>query len=66
MRLTKKRTKVYFDKLKQLEDEFYSQVSTLEKQMQKEVKNNEIEFFWVDGNVVGIGNADRTMKLIHR
>ena len=48
-----------------LQDEFYEELFKLEKLMEKETKIEGIEFFIPDGGIVGIGNAQRTMRLIH-
>ena len=55
----------YFKRLSQIEDTFYDKVQALESEMKKEC-GDDIEFFWVEGNIVGIGNEDRTMKLLYR
>ena len=48
------------------ERRFYAKNSMIEKQMEAETGINGIEFFYADGELAGIGNADRTMELIHR
>ena len=65
-KLTKKQIKHYFYSLEILESNFYDAVNELEEKMKFETGIDDLEFFWVEGNVVGIGNEDRTMKLIHR
>ena len=32
--------------------------------MRQELRNDKLEFFWCDGEIVGIGTTDRKMKLI--
>ena len=44
---------------------FYRELFNIEKRMAKETKIKDIDFFSCDGEIVGIGNATRTMKLIH-
>ena len=63
---TKKILRKYLKKLGRLEDKFYIEVNKLERSMEKETKIEGIEFFMSDGAYVGVGNADRTMKLIPR
>ena len=61
-----KKLKPYLTELQLIEDKFYSKIDILEKKMSKELKIKGFEFFWVDNSIVGIGNIDRTMDLIHR
>lgn len=56
--------KPFWLQLQKLENEHYSRVQKLEKLMQLTTKIEGIEFFMTDGYYCGIGNADRTMKLI--
>jgi len=65
-KLSKKRVKEYFKALDSLENDFYDAVNNLETTMKRETGIEGIEFFWVGGEVVGIGNSSRTMKLINR
>jgi len=55
----------WFNKVNEAEGDYYEAVNKIEKEMKKELGEN-IEFFWSDGEVVGIGSEDRAMKLIHR
>jgi len=61
-----KQTKKYFKELEKIEDKFYKDLSKLEERMSKETGIDDIEFFWCDNYIVGIGNVSRTMKLIQR
>jgi hypothetical protein len=45
---------------------FYAKVSDLEKKMCEDTGIKDLEFFQCDNEFVGIGNYDRTLKLIHR
>jgi len=66
---TKKQLKImklYWEKLQELESEFFGQVGELEEQLSHEINIKDIEFFSCDGAYVGIGNVERTMKLIQR
>ncbi len=57
--------KPFWRELQKLEDEHYGRVQKLEKLMELTTKIEGIEFFMSDdGYYCGIGNADRTMKLI--
>ena len=48
------------------EQEFNARISIIEKKMRKETKIKDIEFFFADNELAGIGNESRTMQLIHR
>ena len=50
--------------MKDIKSEFDSRVSDLEKELEREVNVEGIEFFMCDNEYVGVGNADRTMRLI--
>ena len=60
--------KPYWKEVQELYDDFFEKVNDLEIKMQKDKKIgiDDIEFFWVDGDYVGIGNIGRTMRLIQR
>ena len=58
--------KPYWNQLQNIENEFYRKVYKLEKEMSKEVGIKNLEFFMCDNSHVGIGNLDRTMRLIQR
>jgi hypothetical protein len=45
---------------------FYAKVGQLESNVSKITKIQGLEFFQVDNDFVGIGNYDRTLKLIHK
>jgi len=45
---------------------FSSKAGQLEKDMSDATKIDDLEFFSVDSEFVGIGNYDRTLKLIQR
>jgi hypothetical protein len=65
---TREQTKIikaYWEKFIILEDEFFSRLKDLELDLEHETKIKGIEFFSCDGEYCGIGNNDRTMKLIH-
>lgn len=64
--IPKDKLKKYWQELTKIESEFSSKVYKLEKKMAEETGIEDIEFFWCDDAVVGIGNTSRTMELIHR
>jgi len=56
--------KPYWKKLEKIEDDYFHEIYKLEKNMKKKLKIS-LEFFRCDGYYAGIGNEERTMKLIH-
>lgn len=67
-KLTKKQRKQLIPFIKKadiIEGIFYRAIDSLERLMEAETGIKGIEFFMCDGGIVGIGNADRTMGLIH-
>jgi len=56
----------YFEKYKIIETEFWTKVVKIEKEMQAEFKIEDIFFFHCEGELAGIGNESRTMKLVPR
>ena len=57
--------KAYWKKFEEIESEFYSKLNELESELSRETQIKNLEFFSCDGEFVGIGNVERTMKLIH-
>ena len=55
----------YWKQCKQITQEYYKELAVLEKNMREELGNDQLEFFWCDDGIVGIGTIDRKMKLIH-
>ena len=64
--VNKRKLKKYWDALEKVESDFWANTNLIEAQMQEEFKIEDLEFFWCDNSIVGIGNTSRTMKLIHR
>ena len=65
---TKKQMEIfrkYWILFKEIERDYYSQIRDLEIQLEEESKITEIQFFRSDDGYCGIGNAARTMPLIH-
>ena len=64
--VNKRKLKKYWDALEKAESDFWAKTNLIEAQMQNEFKIKDLEFFWCDNSIVGIGTADRKLKLIHR
>ena len=58
--------KLYWAMLQTELSMFYSRVGQLEKDMSDDTKIDGLEFFQSDNDFVGVGNYDRTLKLIQR
>jgi hypothetical protein len=63
---SKKLLKRYWLALESIENQFWGRLQGVEEVMEKETGIKGIEFIWCDNSIVGIGNSDRTMKLIQR
>ena len=61
-----KNLKKYWQQIEMIENEYWAQIALMEHQIEEETGMIGIELFHCDGSIVGIGNTDRTMKLIHR
>jgi len=55
----------YWTESRNISAEYFRNISLLEKKMRKDLGNDELEFFWCDGEIAGIGTTDREMELIH-
>lgn len=67
-RLTKKQIdylKYHWKLAKKAEGEFYEKIRDIEFAMRFELDIEDLEIFFCDGSMVGIGNYSRTIKLVH-
>jgi hypothetical protein len=58
--------KLYWSMLQTEYSLFYARVGQLERDMSDAAKIDGLEFFQCDNDFVGVGNYDRTLKLIQR
>ena len=60
--------KKYWKELNKIKLRFYYEVEDLEDRMRNNsrIHTKGLEFFWIDGEIVGIGNTDRTVKLLQQ
>ena len=58
--------KCYWEKMQRITNIYYGRLNDLEAELGREIGIKDIEFFFCDNECSGIGNAERTMKLIHR
>jgi len=60
-----KKLRPYWTIMQNLQDLYFGSLGNVEKDMAKTIGIKDIEFFRCDGEIVGIGNLERTMRLIH-
>jgi len=60
-----KQLKPFWQELQKIRDDYNIKVVGLEEEMAKKTGIENIEFFSCDNDVVGIGNIERTLRLIH-
>ena len=60
-----KKLQSYWIEVQKLDNLHRTLVYELEKKMEKAIGIEGIEFFMCDNSIVGIGNVERTMELIH-
>ena len=62
-----KKLQPYWAEYLDASDRFMERIGRIEERMKRDktIAIKDIEFFWVEGNIVGIGNTSRTLKLIH-
>ncbi len=49
-----------------LENQYYTEINKLEKSLEELTGIKDILIFHSDGEIVGVGNAEKTIRLIHR
>ena len=59
-----KQLKPFWRKLQKIQNIYNSKIVKLEEEMVKKTGIKNIEFFFCDNDIVGIGNVERTMRLI--
>jgi len=59
-----KQLKPFWRELQKIRDDYNIKVVGLEKEMAKKTGIVNIEFFFCDNEIAGIGNVERTMRLI--
>ena len=57
--------KPFWKEMRTEQSNFLHKLFEIERRMETTTKIKGIEFFWCDDDIVGIGNFDRTMELIH-
>ena len=59
-----KQLKPFWQELRKIQDCYDIGIAKLEEEMAKKTGIENIEFFFCDNEIVGIGNVGRTMRLI--
>ena len=65
--ITEKQKKIFKEGWKQMQRDYHYYITLLsatEKWMVKESGIKDVEFFFVDGEIAGIGNESRTIELL--
>ena len=57
--------KKYYTVLRLIEDEYFESIKELEEKITKETGIKDIEIIISEDGIIGIGNAHRTMELVH-
>lgn len=60
-----KQLKPFWRESQDIQDSYNIKIAGLEREMAKKTGIENIEFFFCDNEIVGIGNVERTMRLIH-
>ena len=61
-----KQLHMFWPAVELLESKYWKEVNKLEKELEELTGIKDIIIFHSDGEIVGIGNMEKTMKLIHR
>ncbi|MBU3942352.1 hypothetical protein KKA24_00030 [Patescibacteria group bacterium] len=60
-----KQLKPFWRELRKIQDCYDIGIAKLEERMVKKTGIENLEFFFCDNEIVGIGNVERTIRLIH-
>ena len=55
----------FWQELRKIQDCYDTEIAKVEVKMQRKTGIKDIEFFFRENEIVGIGNAARNMRLIH-
>lgn len=68
-KLTKKQInqlKPFWKDMQRVNDSYFESLDKIEKKMSDKLGIKYLEFFWCDNYIVGIGDANRKIKLVQR
>lgn len=60
-----KQLKPFWRELQKIQGSYNIKIAELEEEMAKKTGIENLEFFFCDNEIVGIGNVERTIRLIH-
>jgi hypothetical protein len=60
-----KKLKPYWNEADKESTKYYKALEKIEKKASKELEIEGLEFFFSDNDLVGIGNEERNMELVH-
>jgi hypothetical protein len=60
-----KQLQLYWPKVQLVVDKYWEEIAKMEKELEELTGINDIEIFHSDNDIVGIGNTERTLRLIH-
>jgi hypothetical protein len=61
-----KQLHMFWPAIELLEEKYWKEVNKLEKELEELTGIENIDIYHSDNSIVGIGNAERTMRLIYR
>jgi hypothetical protein len=60
-----KTLKPFWKQMEKARTDYFNILKCIETMMEKKTNIKGIEFFWCDDGIVGIGNINRTLELVH-
>lgn len=61
-----KQLRPFWQEFRKIQGTYDIKIAKLEEKMMKKTGIKDIEFFSCDNEIAGIGNAERTIRLVHR
>ena len=55
----------YWPKVKLVQEKYWQEIAKMEKELEELTGIKDIELFHSDNDIAGVGNAERTVRLIH-
>jgi hypothetical protein len=61
-----KQLHLYWPKIELVQDRYWAEINKMEKELEELTGIKNIDIYHADNSIVGIGNAERTIRLIHK